>query len=366
VLLGCYGVPGRGGAATVGYRLHEVLSAAGVDVHYLTIVDAEDPAHHRYLLGEHYGNPLRLPNAETCVLTERLYGPHPELGRAIEAVGPDVMVGVGTISAVLMKRACPGLPLVLLTTGCQQMMRLIERGSAPDFLAAREMLARARGRPGVDPIQEREAVERADLTIAHAEVVRWLYQAFFPDYHGKIWPEVLSFGEWIVEDAAPYRHLARPFAERDVDALFVASAWARPEKNERLARRVVAALPGLRVHVVGEVESPWPGAVHHGFVADRAALFALLGRAKTVVSTSAFDAAPGVLFEASAMGCNVVASPNCGNAALCHPDLLVPRADAVGFVRAIRASLARKYEDHADAFLGAEPTRRLIEILQVV
>src|SRR5206468_1730768 len=108
------------------------------------------------------------------------------------------------------------------------------------------------------------------------------------------------------------------------------------------------------------------GAVHHGFIADRAILFELMGRARTVVSASAIDAAPGVLFEASALGCNVVASPNCGNAHLCHPDLLVERADAPSFIRAIRASLQRKYPDNAAAFRGANPTQRLLDLVQVV
>jgi len=51
-------------------------------------------------------------------------------------------------------------------------------------------------------------------------------------------------------------------------------------------------------------------------------VFRLMGNAKTIVSTSRYDAAPGILFEGSVMGCNLVASRNCGNWKICHTELL--------------------------------------------
>lgn len=343
----------------------QVLREAGVDAHYLSLVDEEDAEYYRFMFGERFANPRALSNVAACCLEGRLNGPHPELTRAIEDVAPAVMLGIGSIAARLMKQACPGRRLVFLTTGCQQMKTLIERGEVEDFIAQREVLVRSRGRPPIYPSEEREAVLSADLIITHAEVVRFLYRSFFPSQAGKIWPDVISFGEWILGEASAYDHLGRPFLERDIDVLFVASSWTRPEKNFRLVRRIASGLRRTRIHLVGDVESACPGAVHHGFVADRTALFGLLGRAKTVVCPSAFDAAPGVLFEASAMGCNVVASPNCGNSRLCHEELLAARGDAREFIRAIRASLAKKYDDHADAFLGTASTRRLIDVLMV-
>ena len=47
------------------------------------------------------------------------------------------------------------------------------------------------------------------------------------------------------------------------------------------------------------------------------------------------DAAPGILFEGAVMGCNLVASKNCGNWEVCHPDpvsythLTLPTSDLV-------------------------------------
>jgi glycosyltransferase involved in cell wall biosynthesis len=118
--------------------------------------------------------------------------------------------------------------------------------------------------------------------------------------------------------------------------------------------------------VVGEVDAPCPGATHHGFVADRTTLFALMGRARVVACPSLFDAAPGILFEASALGCNVVASRNCGNWQLCHPDLLAQRMDVGSFAGAITLALSRKYEDHARRYLDSRSIERLVEVLDVL
>jgi glycosyltransferase involved in cell wall biosynthesis len=122
----------------------------------------------------------------------------------------------------------------------------------------------------------------------------------------------------------------------------------------------------VRVHVVGEADLACRGATHHGLIAARAALFALMGRARTLVCPSLLDAAPGVLFEAAALGCNVVASQNCGNWALCHPDLLARRMHPDAFVHAIGLSLKRPYQARLDTFLGTRSIQRLADVLAVL
>jgi glycosyltransferase involved in cell wall biosynthesis len=318
------------------------------------------------VFGDNFGNPRVLPNVETCLLQGKLHALHPELTHVIEKIAPTIVVGIGSLAAALMKWAYPTSRLIFLAVGCQQMKQLIIRGEVQDYLAEREILARSRGWPRVYADEEQEAVECADLIVANSELVRSLYCWFFSPYEGKIWPEVIWFAEWIFGEARRYAHLRRPFPERDIDVLFIASSWSRPEKNYRLVRRITARLGRARVHIVGDVEAPTPGAVHHGLIADRASLFGLLGRARTVVCPSAFDAAPGILYEASAMGCNVVASPNCGNAQLCHPELLVGSRDPRAYARAIAASLKRKYDDQAEALLSTASTRRLVELLAVL
>jgi len=84
-----------------------------------------------------------------------------------------------------------------------------------------------------------------------------------------------------------------------------------------------------------------------------------------VVSPSSFDAAPGILFEASAMGCNVVASKNCGNWMLCNTALLVNRYDAKSFVSKIELSLSQKYPDNFDYFAALQSYQNLVETILV-
>ena len=145
--------------------------------------------------------------------------------------------------------------------------------------------------------------------------------------------------------------IASGWVKRDIDALFVASSWTRAEKNYGLLSEIAANVEGMSVHVVGEFDEPIPSAVHHGFVADRATLFQLMGRAKSVVCPSTFDAAPGILFEGSAMGCNVIASRNCGNWELCNDRFLVTDYTADAFAEAIRRARATKLPDNLLLFL---------------
>jgi glycosyltransferase involved in cell wall biosynthesis len=123
-------------------------------------------------------------------------------------------------------------------------------------------------------------------------------------------------------------------------------------KNYPLVREIAARLPRRRLHIVGAFDEPCPHAVHHGVLADRRELFSLLGRAKTLACPSLLDAAPVVLFEASAMGCNVVATKNCGNWELCHEELAAERCTADDLVEHIERSLSRPYADNRDRFRG--------------
>jgi glycosyltransferase involved in cell wall biosynthesis len=174
---------------------------------------------------------------------------------------------------------------------------------------------------------------------------------------------VFWFAEWVAHDAAEYSSLALPFAERDIDVLFVASTWMRKEKNFGLVADIAERVPGFSVHVVGEFPESIPSVTHHGFVGTRADLFRIMGRARTVVCPSSFDAAPGILFEASVMGCNVVASKNCGNWELCNEQLLVTEYTADAFAESIRRAHSAKFADHMTRFLNRSSYRTLKDVL---
>ena len=82
-----------------------------------------------------------------------------------------------------------------------------------------------------------------------------------------------------------------------------------------------------------------------------------------MVCPSLIDAAPGVLFEAAALGANPVASHNCGNADVCHADLLVQEYSAQEFAQCVRRALVRKYEDGLAACLSSASYEDLVSTL---
>jgi len=363
VLLGCYEVPGYGGAATASYRLFERMQRDGLDVAYLSLIGEDDAAYLLYRFGESVGNPRQLANVSNCVLGETLFAPHPALAERIREHAPDVLLADDFIAALLMKRAAPERRLIFMTAGLSQVTQYLAGRCSTQPFTLPEFLRRARGGLKVFHAREREAVEVSDLIVTHADMVRDLMVDLFPLQRGKIYSKVIWRAEWIAEEALSHASLARPFAERDIDVIFVASSWLRPEKNFPLLRRIVALCPNLRVHVVGEVGGAVPGAQSHGLVTDRGRLFELLGRSKTLVNPSQFDAAPGILWEAAVMGCNTIASPNCGNWMLCHEALVAQPGNAEDFVDRIGASLKRKFADNLRSFLDARGYADLVDTI---
>ena len=364
ILLGCYEVPGYGGASTSAYRLFHKMQRDGHDVHYVNIIDGADDVYFRYVFGPSVGNPDLLDNVHNCVLRGPPFAEHPELAQHIESLAPDLLVGDGFIAALVMKRAAPHRRLVFLPSGCRQVTSYID-DTRPRTFRVDEFLRRMKGSFAIFDPREKQAVEAADLVILHSDLMREAYDCFFPLHGGKVYSRVLWRSEWIREGALAHAHLGRPFYDRDIDLLFIASRWSRPEKNYASVREIASRCVGLSVHVVGEVPARLTGAAHHDLVVQREELFDLMGRAKAVVCPSLFDAAPGILFEASVMGCNLVASKNCGNWRICNPELLVDPFTLRGFVDRARLSVVRKVADNMDCFLQTGSYADLVDTLMV-
>jgi len=363
VLMACYEVPGYGGASTASYRLFETLQRDGLDVSFLNLIDEQDHEYFRYRFGEDYGNPRRLAGVVNCVLAGTLFESHPELSRTIDAIAPDVLLADDFIATLLLKRASPHTRLIFMTAGLAQVAEYLRHRQGTGPFRVEEFLRAARGGLKVFAPREREAMLAADLIVTHSDLVRDLTLALFPDCSGKVYSKVIWRAEWIADDAKPYAGLMRSFEERDIDAIFVASSWHRPVKNLPLVRAIASRAEGLRLHVVGELQGPLAGATCHGLVRDREALFALLGRSKTLVCPSTFDAAPGILWEASVMGCNIVASRHCGNWMLCDKDLLAEADRSESFADKIALSLGGRREDHMPFFIDAGSYRDLVETI---
>jgi hypothetical protein len=363
ILLGCFEVPGWGGASTSTYKLFELMRTDGLEVTYVNLIAAEDQDFFVGLFGKNVGNPKQLPGVSNCFLKEPTYHRHPALEALIDAIAPDVIVAVGWIAALLLKRAAPRKNLIYLTSGCDQMKQYVEK-YATDFLCLARQNGKSEMRPFAPSLLEKEAVSVADYIITHSDMNLFLYRYFYPSFTGKIYPRVIWFGEWIHREALEYTFLAQPFHQRDIDILFVASNWSRPEKNFAWVKSIVAQAPDLKVHVVGLTQE-FSQATHHGPMADRRALFSLLGRAKSIVCPSLFDAAPGILFEGSALGCNLVASKNCGNWRVCNESLVADPFAREVFLDKIRLSLTGCYPDKIDYFLQSGSYSDLLETILV-
>jgi len=366
ILVGCQEVPGYGGASTASYNLFEMMQNDGLDVYYLNLIRQEKADYFRSVAGENFGNPKCLHRVYTCMLNGSPIDPQCQVADLIEALSPDVLLSIGWIAALVMKRAAPQKRLTFITAGFSRMQNYIREGKVEDFVSLTMSIQASTSIPRLPSdgsFLEGEAVQIADRVITNADSIMFLFQHFFPSQMGKIHSDVIWFAEWIYKDALTYSCLQVPFDQRDIDILFIASNWSRPEKNYDLVKRIVSRCEGLRVHIVGEVDEQLRSARYHGLVTNRSDLFSIMGRAKAVVSPSLFDAAPGILFETSAMGCNIVASKNCGNWRICHERLLVDPYNLDNFTEKIAVSLSRKYEDNIQYYMRTNSYAKLMNAM---
>jgi glycosyltransferase involved in cell wall biosynthesis len=363
ILLGCYEIPGYGGASTATYKLFESMQNDGLDVCLLNIIAKEDEDYFRSVFGNSFGNPKSLNQVYNCTLKDSLFSPHPELDQIIHELSPDINVGIDFIAALLMKRAAPSEDLIYLTAGCDQVKRYIMNGTKRDLLRLTKLIEQKKITLTHFSIYENEAVEISDFIITHSEIMKFLFKFFYPSHVEKICSDVVWFAEWIYKDAFEHHRLKQSFSDRDIDIIFISSAWTRTEKNYELVKEIVSKLNDRNIHIIGEVERPLENAVHHGLITEREELFKLLGDSKTIVCPSLLDAAPGILFEASAMGCNVVASKNCGNWMLCNEELLVHSYKLSNFLEKISLSLTRSFDDNIDYFFKTNSYKNLVNTI---
>lgn len=364
LLLGATEPPTVGGSSTASYALFRRMLADGHDVHYAPLIDESDAPYYHLIAAAEGGAPPE--RVRPCWLRGGLNDPHPELAALISDIDPAVCVGFGFLATVLLTGAAPDRPTAFVTGTCRQAQDHVTSGRARDAVALERALGVGARLPRVVNGAERRAVERASIVITHSTLTLDMMARFFPTWIGKIYPRVVSFAEWIAGEAGAQRHLARPFDSRDIDVLFVASDWGRREKNYGMVRAIVERLPGASVHVIGDVPSEVRGATHHGFVRSREQIFELMGHTRAVVCPSLIDAAPGILYEASVMGCNVVASRNCGNWEICHPALLADPCTSDAFAACLARARATKHADHLDRFLEGRSYRELMKILRAL
>ena len=363
VLIGCYGVPGWGGSSTVLYQLFDRMQRDGHDVTFINLLTDHQERALRPVFGDRLGNPYALANVYTCTVTPPLWQVHAALAQLIEHLRPDLLLGFGLIATRLFELAPLRIPVVFMTAGSHHLGQLIASGAIADFHGFRKNVERGVTFPIAPDNPERQAVENSELVIVHSPLIGFAFDHFFPSHSGKIYANIFSIADLVFPEADRFSHLKMPFAQRDIDVIFVASRWVRPEKNYAMVKKIVRRCGGLNVHILGAVDRPCPPARHHGRIVDREQLYELLGRSKMLVCPSLLDAAPAVLFEASAMGCNVIASPNCGNWGLCNERLVAERCSSDLFFEKIETALDGLYQDNRDRFRGGYDD--LVETLSV-
>ena len=364
ILVCCFEVPTQGGAATSAYALAAKMQRDGHDAHYLNVVERAALPYYTWTYGTCLGNPDGLPDVHTAVVEHPFDGIQPALRDTIARIAPDVIVARGYLATLFAKRAAPERPVVFSTAGSQQAEFLVGAGLAAQAIDLPALVPHSARRPPVAPGNEAAALDAADLVLANSDAVGDTLRTFFDLGRScKVHPETIWSVDWVVDAVAAAHVRRKPFADRAIDVLACASSWSRPEKNLAALRRIVARLGGARVVIAGECRDPVEGAEHVGFVEDRRAVFALMADAKVVVSVSLVDACPTTLFEAAFLGCNVVASRNCGNWRVCPDVLLVDPPDDGAYVAAIRRGLAHEYPGDLDWFLRTRSYERLIEIV---
>jgi glycosyltransferase involved in cell wall biosynthesis len=359
-----YEVPGYGGASTAGYDLFRKMTSDGIDAQFVNLIDERDGEFFTAAFGPQLGNPASLIGVHNVTISPAR-DPQLELQRLIEDVSPDVIVGIGTVATAILRENAPGRRLVFYTSGCSQAEIMILAGYAADAMGLRRLFERSKYAPPIQSRNERNSFRGAELVIANSPMTREFLAHTFAREVGKIYRRVIWSAEWTYESALQYRGSARPFEEREIDLLFAASSWDRAIKNVSMVKKIAARFRHSSIHIAGDVSAPIPRVIHHGLISTRS-LMELMGNTRTVVCPSLIDSAPGILYEASAMGCNVVASRNCGNWSLCHPELLADRCHINPFAQCIGRSLTRSYPDNMTQFLVPGSYSDLIETLRVM
>ena len=366
ILISCYEVPGYGGASTSGYDLFRMLKDTNLDVCYLNIIYEKDVDYYKLLYGDNFGNPLDLPKVYNYILKGSWQTPQPGLLNLLEELTPDINLNIGSPAAFLMSNMDKKAKSIFLTAGCSIVKEAVAKKMIFDSVTLSKLIEKPMYEVIPDDILEKKAVEKSELVITHSYMIRDFFRYFYWQYDHKIYSDVMWFADWIYKSAQDYSNLQKPFSKREIDLLFLVSSWSRPDKNYDYVEKIVTRLKNLSIHIVGEIDKRICNEVNHGFITDRKELFSLLGNSKVIVSPSLFDPAPGILYEASALGCNIVTSKNSGNWQICNSRLLVEDFCLECYIEKINLAIKKRYDDNIDFFLNFKSFDNLVDILSVL
>jgi len=181
------------------------------------------------------------------------------------------------------------------------------------------------------------------LIFAHSPIVRFAFEHLYPDSVGKINANTISVADLVYSEAEEFGSSRRPFARARRRRGLHCPRLATTAEELRRRSANLAREPGAHgAYRRGRGEPAHAGNPSRRVDAARGRVCPA-GPLKAVVCPSSLDAAPGILFKASAMACNVVVSPNCGNCQLCHRQLLAARCAPDAFLERIGYALEAPY-----------------------
>ena len=322
-------------AARQAYRLHRELSRQGLASQLL-----------------YHG----LSNPPLSVLNpEQLQGVHLALVEdpsqvhwLIESLGCRARVGmaVGARSFPLLPPDLPYRWLYCLRV--EQARRWVEDDCQPGWEAIQQQLQHWRGFTAPRVGWESTALYAARLVLVSQPRLIEILASLYPRLLGKIHRSPLWLSRLTEGEARPFLSLRRPWQQRDLDLLLLATG--DDERERRLGRKILSGLPKHRIeHWRGPGEVPWE----------------LLGRTRVVVAAARFDWYQADLERAQSMGCRRVTSLNVMNGEQAGPEGLVRGWTAEAFLDLAEQQL-KAGPPSPGIWPEPEPIRELSELCQAM
>jgi glycosyltransferase involved in cell wall biosynthesis len=363
LLVTCRGIPGYGGASTYAYVLFEVLRGLGFPAHYVTMVNPRLARLGERHFGAQWWNPAGLPDVHLFVAGSYSRREQPVLGNILRRLRPRLVIAKNDIAPRLVRHALNGVETWFLTSSSKPMKAACTRGFAKSLEDGMAKLGRGVALPW-GSARERSVVHSCDRVFCDSEVTRICFARLYPEHAHKIHPRAFWSASTFQRKLGGGGGPRQRFSSRSIDLLFIANRWNRNEKEYPLVKALIRDFRGRNIHVVGRAREKADGARYHGIV-PHARVLELMAQAKTVVSTSSYDSSPNILFEGALMGCNVVASKNCGNWSVCHPELLVEPHHRSRFIEKARLSLTRKFDANLAPFVDDDPLEEFVELVRM-
>ena len=208
VLLASTEPPAVGGSSTASLDLFRRMLADGWDVHYVHVLHDVDAAFHQMDFEGGLGDAGGIPNLHYCCVPELSSKCQSSLASLVAEIAPAVSVGFGFLATGLLKAAAPDGRVIFVTGTCRQAQDFVTTGRARDAMALEGGLSTGAITPRIINRGEEVALDRCDLLVTHSEQTKAMFEWFFAESIGKMYPSTVSFAEWIAAGAEPWRHMA--------------------------------------------------------------------------------------------------------------------------------------------------------------